>query len=92
MIDHVYTYSLRENKLGDSGVGILCDGVMKLKCNNLITLEYVAIDQFGDHICMLKINLISCLICSLFNNSITDESLTLLRKLIACAHSLEKLE
>ena len=33
-------YSLRENKLGDSGVKILCVGVTNLKCNDLITLEY----------------------------------------------------
>ena len=39
-------YSLRENKLGDSGVKILAEGVTNLKCNSLITLEYV--DQFGE--------------------------------------------
>ena len=39
-------YSLRENKLGDSGVKVLVEGVTNLKCNSLIILEYV--DQFGE--------------------------------------------
>ena len=34
-------YSLSENKLGNSGVKVLVEGVINLKCSSLITLEYV---------------------------------------------------